>query len=142
MGPLSFALYLDVAGCVRAIDGAFSFGGNVKGRSLLWSAAMLIIVGGRCVDERANRAQSACRGDQHRRLSGVSWNDPLLAVPTLRKLAREGAVAEGMMPVNPTVTWPNHTAMVTGVRPERHSVLYNGWAVRGGEGERLRSTEG
>lgn len=68
-----------------------------------------------------------------------SWNDPMLAVPTLRRLAREGAAAEAMIPVNPTVTWPNHTSMVTGVRPERHSVLYNGWAVRGGEGERLRT---
>ena len=44
-----------------------------------------------------------------------------------------------MIPVNPTVTWPNHTSMVTGVRPERHTVLYNGWAVRGAEGERLRT---
>jgi predicted AlkP superfamily pyrophosphatase or phosphodiesterase len=137
---LSFALYLDVAGCVRAIDGAFSFGGNVKGRSLLWSAAMLIIVAGALASMNAQTAR-----DRHVVVISIdgfpafSWNDPLLAVPTLRKLAREGAQAEAMIPVNPTVTWPNHTAMVTGVRPERHSVLYNGWAVRGGEGERLRT---
>jgi predicted AlkP superfamily pyrophosphatase or phosphodiesterase len=68
-----------------------------------------------------------------------SLNDPLTAVPTLRKLAREGARAEAMVPVNPTVTWPNHTSMITGVAPERHSVIYNGWAVRGGEGQPVKT---
>ena len=31
-----------------------------------------------------------------------------------------------MIITNPTVTWPNHTSMVTGVPPSIHSVLYNG----------------
>ena len=35
-----------------------------------------------------------------------------------------------MVPINPTVTWPNHTAMMTGVNSAKHSVLYNGLAVR------------
>ena len=35
-------------------------------------------------------------------------------------------VARGMRPVNPTVTWPNHTSIVTGVTPARHGVLFNG----------------
>ncbi len=53
-------------------------------------------------------------------------DDPRLPIPTLRKLAREGAVASSMRPVNPTVTWPNHTAIVTGVDASQHGVLYNG----------------
>ena len=58
-------------------------------------------------------------------------NDPKAPVPTLRKLAREGAVAAGGMKVsNPSVTWPNHTSLVTGVRPEKHGVLANGVLVR------------
>jgi predicted AlkP superfamily pyrophosphatase or phosphodiesterase len=52
--------------------------------------------------------------------------DPRLPVPTLRKLAREGVVAESMQPVNPTVTWPNHTTIVTGVDASAHQVLFNG----------------
>ena len=56
-------------------------------------------------------------------------DDPRLPIPTLRKLAREGAVASSMRPVNPTVTWPNHTAIVTGVEPSEHHVLYNGLLV-------------
>ena len=57
-------------------------------------------------------------------------NDPKIPLPTLRRLAKDGAVAEAMVPVNPTVTWPNHTSMVTGVYAAKHSVLYNGLALR------------
>ena len=56
-------------------------------------------------------------------------NDPRLPVPTLRKLAREGSYATSMRPINPTVTWPNHTAMVTGVDASVHHVLFNGLLV-------------
>jgi predicted AlkP superfamily pyrophosphatase or phosphodiesterase len=62
-------------------------------------------------------------------------DDPKAPVPTLRKLAKEGAVAEGGMKVsNPSITWPNHTTLVTGVRPEKHGVLANGFLVRGAPG--------
>lgn len=57
-------------------------------------------------------------------------DDPRLPIPTLRKLAQEGAVAASMRPVNPTVTWPNHTSIVTGVEPAEHHVLFNGLLVR------------
>jgi predicted AlkP superfamily pyrophosphatase or phosphodiesterase len=55
-------------------------------------------------------------------------------IPTLRKLAKEGAVAEGMKVSNPSVTWPNHTTLITGVHPDRHSVLFNGVLMRPGPG--------
>lgn len=58
--------------------------------------------------------------------------DPALPVPTLRHLAETGSSANRMIPINPTVTWPNHTAMVTGVRSPRHGLLYNGTLVRTG----------
>jgi hypothetical protein len=64
--------------------------------------------------------------------------DPKLPVPTLRKLMEEGATARRMTAVNPTVTWPNHTAMVTGVAAARHGVLANGSIVREGAGERRK----
>jgi hypothetical protein len=60
-----------------------------------------------------------------------AFEDPTLPTPTLRRLAREGAMAEGMKVSNPSVTWPNHTSMVTGVQPEKHGVLFNGLLVRG-----------
>ncbi len=56
--------------------------------------------------------------------------DPALSVPNLRRLAREGAFADRMITTNPTVTWPNHTSMVTGVPSAQHGVLYNGLFIR------------
>jgi predicted AlkP superfamily pyrophosphatase or phosphodiesterase len=70
--------------------------------------------------------------------AAFSWQDENVAVPHLRQLAAQGAAAAGMTPVNPTVTWPNHTSMVTGLTPARHSVLYNGQAQRQGIGKPLR----
>lgn len=68
-------------------------------------------------------------------LAAYLLNDPKAALPTIRKLARAGAVADGGMKVsNPSVTWPNHTTLVTGVRPEKHGVLANGVLVRGAAG--------
>ncbi len=40
-----------------------------------------------------------------------------------------------MRPINPTVTWANHTAIVTGVDASEHQVLFNGLLVRGHDGE-------
>jgi predicted AlkP superfamily pyrophosphatase or phosphodiesterase len=58
-----------------------------------------------------------------------SLHDPHLPAPTLHKLMREGAYAIAMRPINPTVTWPNHTAMVTGVNASKHHVIANGLIV-------------
>ncbi len=58
-------------------------------------------------------------------------NDPKLPIPTLRKLMRAG-VGGAMTAINPTVTWPNHTTMVTGVRADEHGLLANGTIVRTG----------
>lgn len=43
------------------------------------------------------------------------WNDPTLPVPNLRRLAAEGATADAMTVSNPSITWINHTTLVTGV---------------------------
>ena len=59
------------------------------------------------------------------------FHDPKSSIPKIRELAKEGATAEGMRVSNPSVTWPNHTTLVTGVHPEKHSVLYNGILTRG-----------
>ncbi len=63
-------------------------------------------------------------------LAAYALHDPLIPLPNIRALARDGAAAEAMLPVNPTVTWPNHTTMVTGVPPVKHGLLYNGLPVR------------
>jgi predicted AlkP superfamily pyrophosphatase or phosphodiesterase len=65
------------------------------------------------------------------------WKDPKLVIPNLRKLAAAGAVAERMTVSNPSITWINHTTLVTGVNPRRHGVLFNGLLIRGGPTEPL-----
>lgn len=45
--------------------------------------------------------------------------------PTLDAMAREGVVAEGMRPSYPSLTFPNHYTLVTGLRPDRHGVVQN-----------------
>lgn len=52
--------------------------------------------------------------------------DPDLPMPTLRALEASGAHADAMQPINPTVTWPNHTALITGVNASGHHVMVNG----------------
>jgi predicted AlkP superfamily pyrophosphatase or phosphodiesterase len=48
-----------------------------------------------------------------------------LKVPNLRKLAAEGMYATGVRNALPTVTYPNHTTLVTGVWPARHGIANN-----------------
>ena len=48
-----------------------------------------------------------------------------LKVPTLRRLMAEGAYAEGVTGVFPTVTYPSHTTLVTGVWPAEHGIVNN-----------------
>src|SRR6185312_7261388 len=62
-------------------------------------------------------------------------NDPQASLPVIRGLATSGVAADGGMRVsNPSVTWPNHTTLMTGVHPDRHGVLFNGVARRQGPG--------
>ena len=59
-------------------------------------------------------------------LPARALKDPRLPMPTLRKLQQEGAYAQAMQPINPTVTWPNHTTLITGVNASAHQVMANG----------------
>ncbi|WP_217318021.1 alkaline phosphatase family protein [Rhodanobacter sp. C03] len=61
--------------------------------------------------------------------AAASLHEPELPAPTLQALMQRGAYAASMQPINPTITWPNHTAMVTGVDASLHHVLVNGLIV-------------
>ena len=45
--------------------------------------------------------------------------------PTLASLARRGAHAQGLVPSFPSVTFPNHYSMVTGLVPDHHGIVNN-----------------
>ena len=48
-----------------------------------------------------------------------------LKIPNLRSLMARGRYAEGVIGTWPTVTYPAHTTLVTGARPNKHGVLAN-----------------
>lgn len=104
----------------------------------LWAwCQALALVSGLCAVTYA-QAPPATGSDRHVVIVSIDGfaayllNDPKAPVPTIRKLAKYGTVIEeGIRVSNPSVTWPNHTTLVTGVRPEKHGVLANGVLVRG-----------
>jgi predicted AlkP superfamily pyrophosphatase or phosphodiesterase len=48
-----------------------------------------------------------------------------LKIPYLRRRLAEGAYATGVVGVWPTVTYPSHTTLVTGVAPAEHGIFTN-----------------
>jgi predicted AlkP superfamily pyrophosphatase or phosphodiesterase len=63
-------------------------------------------------------------------LAAYYLDDPKAEMPTMRALAAAGARATMMTASTPTVTWPNHTTLVTGVTPARHGVVGNNYLDR------------
>ncbi|GEO07823.1 alkaline phosphatase family protein [Segetibacter aerophilus] len=45
--------------------------------------------------------------------------------PNIRGLMKDGAHTKGMNSVFPSMTYPSHTTIVTGVQPVKHSIYYN-----------------
>ncbi len=49
-----------------------------------------------------------------------------LKIPHIRQMMAQGAWAErGVLGVVPTITWPSHTTLLTGVEPRVHGILSN-----------------
>jgi predicted AlkP superfamily pyrophosphatase or phosphodiesterase len=48
-----------------------------------------------------------------------------LKIPNLRRILREGSHASSVRGVLPTVTYPTHTTMLTGVPPAKHGIFSN-----------------
>jgi predicted AlkP superfamily pyrophosphatase or phosphodiesterase len=45
--------------------------------------------------------------------------------PNLHMLMKDGAYAKGVNSVFPSMTYPSHTTLVTGVQPAKHGIYYN-----------------
>jgi predicted AlkP superfamily pyrophosphatase or phosphodiesterase len=48
-------------------------------------------------------------------------------MPALQRLVAEGAHTWTATTISPSITLPGHTSMLTGVTPEKHHILWNGW---------------
>lgn len=55
-----------------------------------------------------------------------SYTSPNSPAVNLKKLAAEGIWSEGVVGVLPTVTYPSHTTLITGVDPAVHGIYDNG----------------
>lgn len=99
--------------------------------SMFQSIAILILLGGLNPCTSAEPATDSCvilvsiDG-----LANFYLDDPRAKLPTLRRLIQTGARANGIECSFPTVTWPNHTTLVTGVVPAKHGVLGNNYLDR------------
>jgi predicted AlkP superfamily pyrophosphatase or phosphodiesterase len=59
-------------------------------------------------------------------IDGFRWDYQDLAdTPTLDRIASRGVRAERMVPVFPTLTFPNHYSIATGLYPARHGIVGN-----------------
>ena len=51
--------------------------------------------------------------------------DSTYGMMTVCHMMQQGVAAKGVEPVFPSVTYPDHTTMVTGVTPAKHGIYYN-----------------
>ncbi len=59
-------------------------------------------------------------------IDGFRWDYlEMYDAPTLQALAAEGVKSDGLVPVFPSKTFPNHYTVVTGLYPENHGVVGN-----------------
>jgi predicted AlkP superfamily pyrophosphatase or phosphodiesterase len=104
----------------------------VAATAVVWAIALTVLAAG--------QAPARPSPDRHVILISLdgfpaaALDNPRTPVPTLHRLAREGARAAAVIPVNPVVTWPNHTTYVTGVLPAKHQVMFNGLLTRDAAG--------
>lgn len=98
-------------------------------KNILFSIAVLVgsTSALQAVEPAADRAVLLVSVDG---LAHFYFDDPKAEMPNIRKLAQQGVRAEKMKAVLPTVTWPNHTTLVTGVTPGKHGVVGNTYLDR------------
>lgn len=101
-------------------------------RTPMLSLTAVLLLAGWCASAQVTAAQRTVIVISLDGFPAYALQDPQSPVPTLRKLMEQGATARRMTTVNPTVTWPNHTAIVTGVDASRHGLLVNGTITRTG----------
>lgn len=55
----------------------------------------------------------------------ITEADSGLAIPNLRSFMTKGAFAKGVVGVVPTIAYPSHTTLLTGVAPSAHGIVSN-----------------
>ena len=59
-------------------------------------------------------------------IDGFGWDYPsIYPTPALDRIAESGVRAESMRPVFPSLTFPNHYSIATGLYPSEHGIVHN-----------------
>ncbi|MEJ2400345.1 MAG: ectonucleotide pyrophosphatase/phosphodiesterase [Xanthomonadales bacterium] len=59
-------------------------------------------------------------------IDGFRWDfDRFAETPTLDRMARSGLKARALQPAYPTLTFPNHYSIATGLLPQHHGIVAN-----------------
>ena len=59
-------------------------------------------------------------------IDGFGWNyRDLYETPALDRIARDGVQAKSLRPAFPTLTFPNHYSIATGLYPAQHGIVHN-----------------
>lgn len=91
----------------RIVLSVFSFFGLAASETAMAAPVLLVSIDGL-------RPDYVTQADKHG-----------LKIPNLRRFISEGAHAEGVVGVVPTITYPSHTTLVTGVWPAEHGIYSN-----------------
>jgi predicted AlkP superfamily pyrophosphatase or phosphodiesterase len=92
----------------------------LKGGFLLWATAALLGAG-----EVSASPVLLISVDGLRPADVLEAEGRGIAVPNLRAMMKAGVYADGVTGVTPTLTYPSHTTLITGVSPARHGVANN-----------------
>ena len=88
-----------------------------------------VLVGVSCVAHAAPRAE-------HVFIVSFDGGNPdemkKSAMPTFFEMAAQGAQTLKAQTIFPSLTLPSHTSMLTGVGPDKHQILWNGWEPKRG----------
>lgn len=97
---------------------------NING--ILFLATFFLLIG--CSDQTTDteKAQNQQNITVVLSLDGFRWDYAAHATtPNLDRIAREGVVADALIPVFPTGTFANHYSMATGYYPDNHGIVAN-----------------
>ena len=95
--------------------------------------ALTVVASARADDRQASRPADHVVLISVDGLRPEFYLDPTWPAPMLQQMVAGGAHAKTVRGVYPTVTYPSHTTMITGVVPARHGIHYNSPFEPGGQ---------
>jgi predicted AlkP superfamily pyrophosphatase or phosphodiesterase len=101
-------------------------GGMIRSRRFFTNALFLSLAAGQMAGQPAGQRALLLISIDGMRPDYVTAADQHgLKIPNLRRVMAQGAHASGVRGVLPTVTYPSHTTILTGVWPVKHGIFNN-----------------